>query len=63
MIDLMEVQQELKEARKTRRKAQAAGRYLETVVARLHRSRHPWQWLDPQSPLAGRLEQAWPRAA
>jgi hypothetical protein len=63
MIDLTEVQHELEEARKTRIRAQAAGRYLETMVARLQRSRQPWQWLDPESPLAWRLETGWAQAA
>ncbi len=47
MIDRLEVEAELREARRARIKAQAAGRHLEMLVRRLSRSRHPWQWVEP----------------
>jgi hypothetical protein len=51
MIDAKSFRLELEEARRIRIKAQAAGRYLDTLVRHMHRTRRPWQqgviW-DPQ---------------
>ena len=65
MIDRLEVEAELRQARRARIKAQAAGRHLEMLVRRLSRSRLAWQWVDPA--VLRRFEPAaprqWPEAA
>jgi hypothetical protein len=51
MIDAKSFRLELEEARKVRIRAQAAGRYLDSLVRHMSRTRRPWQqgviW-DPQ---------------
>jgi hypothetical protein len=51
MIDTRLIDQELREARKIRLRAQAAGRYLDALVRHMNRTRQPWQQIvsiDPQ---------------
>jgi hypothetical protein len=43
MIDTRLIDQELREARKIRLRAQAAGRYLDALVRHMNRTRQPWQ--------------------
>ena len=64
MIDRETVEAELRDARRARIKAQAAGRHLEMLVRRLSGSRLPWQWVEPA--ILQRFELArrdWPEAA
>ena len=52
MIDAKTYNRELREARKVRFRAQAAGRYLDALVRHMHRTRPSWAHLDAGSTAA-----------